>query len=324
MASRPICQGASGRGRIPIHALTTHAEAHISGIPDKPMQRGASDAPNDWPIDFQLDFATKTFRIANAPFNADQARGSVTVVGKLVNQPPLARPGANQTVECTAATGTPVTLDGSGSQDPDGNILSNQWYDGPPIFVGGKELTPGATATALVPFTPPRSTSRYSLSVVDTFLVTSLAHVDVTVQDTTPPALMLVTTPDCLWAPAHKMVLFELGTGLKATTTDACDPSPRLAIANVVSSQPPLGGGSGNTSPDVVFGKRAVCLRSERAGTSSEPRAYTVSVKATDVSGNSTVRDTIVRVGHDQAALQCPRVDAARIVADDDPRCAKN
>jgi hypothetical protein len=48
-----------------------------------------------------------------------------------------------------------------------------------------------------------------------------------------------------------------------------------------------------------------------------------VSLRATDASGNSSSGNVVVFVGHDQGSLSCPKVDPARIVADDDPRCRK-
>ena len=43
------------------------------------------------------------------------------------NQPPVAAAGPDQTVGCSSPTGTLVTLDGSGSSDPDGDALTFRW-----------------------------------------------------------------------------------------------------------------------------------------------------------------------------------------------------
>ena len=91
---------------------------------------------------------------------------------------------------------------------------------------------------------------------------------------------------------------------------------------NVVSNQPPLDDGSGNANPDVVFGTGAFCIRAERDGLSSSPREYTVTLVASDASGNfSKPYDVVISVPHDQGqANKCASVDASRIVSDDDPR----
>lgn len=130
---------------------------------------------------------------------------------------------------------------------------------------------------------------------------------------------LTVTAPDCLAAPNHKMVLFELGKDVDVEVTGSCT-TPTLAITNVTSNQPALGGGQGNASPDIMVGNSSVCLRSERQGTSADDRVYTITVQATD--GVTTVsQDVKVRVQHDSSGGKCPNVDPSRIVSDDDTRC---
>jgi hypothetical protein len=124
--------------------------------------------------------------------------------------------------------------------------------------------------------------------------------------------------PSCMWAPDHSMVLFDL-SDLTITATGTCT-APTLSIVGVTSNQPPLGGGQGNFTPDYTFNSSGVCLRSERQGTSSADRIYSITVQATE--GTLTVEDVItVTVPHDQGGTKCPSVDPSRVVPDGDPRC---
>jgi hypothetical protein len=94
------------------------------------------------------------------------------------NQPPVANAGADQVVEATSAAGASVTLDGSGSSDPDGDTLTYTW------------TSPFGTASGVSPMvTVPLGTNTITLSVDDGHGLTASATTNVTVHDTTPPLL---------------------------------------------------------------------------------------------------------------------------------------
>ena len=95
-----------------------------------------------------------------------------------------------------------------------------------------------------------------------------------------------------------------------------------VTVRGASSSQPATGSGQGNQSPDVILGPGAVCLRSERQGTSKAGRTYTITIGARDASGNETLRDVAVQVNHD-ASGGCGKVPSSRLVDDGDPRCVE-
>jgi MYXO-CTERM domain-containing protein len=100
---------------------------------------------------------------------------SITVRNEVVNRPPVANAGADQTVE----EGASVTLSGSGT-DPDGDALTYAWTQtgGPSVALSG-----GSTATAN--FTPPDVSSNtvltFTLKVTDAKGATSEDSVSITV-----------------------------------------------------------------------------------------------------------------------------------------------
>ena len=73
-----------------------------------------------------------------------------------MNQPPVARAGADQTIECAGHDGTPVTLDGRLSSDPDDDPLEFHW-----------QWATGQATGAVVNVTLPKGTHCITLTVRD-------------------------------------------------------------------------------------------------------------------------------------------------------------
>jgi hypothetical protein len=81
---------------------------------------------------------------------------------------------------------------------------------------------------------------------------------------------------------------------------DLCDARPECAIVSVTSNEPASGQGRGDRSPDwILNGDLTARLRAERFGTGSG-RRYTLKVRCSDDSGNSTYRTVLVTVPHDR------------------------
>src|SRR5262249_2314672 len=106
--------------------------------------------------------------------------------------------------------------------------------------------------------------------------------INVVVQDTTPPVIdKIVVTPNTLWPPNHKLVPIRL----VVRAHDLCG-GVTWKIAGVASNEAEDAPGSGHTAPDwVIKDDHHFQIRAERSGRGSG-RIYTVTVQATDDSGN--------------------------------------
>src|SRR5882724_10834604 len=91
----------------------------------------------------------------------------------VINHPPVADAGADQTVQATGQNGASVQLDGSKSSDPDGDTLTYSWADQNGTVVGG---------TAVIQLNLLPGTYTFTLTVTDPGKLNSSATTHVTVE----------------------------------------------------------------------------------------------------------------------------------------------
>lgn len=206
---------------------------------------------------------------------------SLAIEGQIVNQPPSASAGVDQTVECNRSGGADLTLDGAASRDPDGDIASFRWFL-------------GSRAGAVVGFEPRSAVTQavgsgvsYVLRVIDTHAQADEDTTAVEVVDTTPPVIAC-NSPATIVPPGP-------GVTFTATASDVCDASvtpalsaPRCFKINGSGAIVPLPPSSCNTT---VSGDRVTIATSGGVGTHI---VWTAS--ATDDAGNPTTRDCEVVV----------------------------
>jgi hypothetical protein len=145
----------------------------------------------------------------------------VELTGVIVNQPPVANAGADQTVECTSPEGAPITLNGSGSADADNNIAFYTWRRGSDTgpLVGDPSPAPMRTTRQGL------GQTSYVLRVVDGNFAADSASVNVNVVDRTAPVI------DC-HAPAT-LTPPDAPVSFRATATDTCGAPPPVVVDNV-------------------------------------------------------------------------------------------
>jgi len=209
----------------------------------------------------------------------------------IVDIAPTAVAGDDQTVECP----TPVTLDGSGSTDPNStagtndDIVAFEWFEGQTKIADGEVVQVDLAV----------GTHTITLQVTDKAGATATDDVIVTVIDTTAPVVTLHMSPDHLWPPNHKWKTVDAILDIQD-----CDPSPTVELVSVTSNEPENGLGDGDTAPDISGANlgtddRSVKVRAERSGTGTG-RVYTFTYRVTDASGNFTDATATVTVPHDQ------------------------
>ncbi len=214
--------------------------------------------------------------------------------------PPAAVAGPGQLVECESAAGTLVTLDGSGSSDPNSSPGTNddivlfEWYE----LVGPTDELPLGEGELLV---TPLALGDHGirLRVTDSYGNFDEDELWVTVQDSTPPELAVSLAPDTLWPPNHRMVQIDASL----TVSDNCS-TPTVVLTSFASSEVDNGEGDGNTTNDIQGAEIGTAdkqfqLRAERSG-SGDGRIYTAAYLATDASGNARIEAGFAVVPHDQ------------------------
>jgi hypothetical protein len=228
---------------------------------------------------------------------------TITITKSLLipNQPPVADAGEDIVIECVPGEDTMVTLDGSGSTDPDStpdtndDIVLFEWFED---FGLPTETALGEGETLDLTFAVGVHT--VTLRVTDSEGETSTDDVIVDVQDITPPVVDLMVDPAVIWPPNHKMVDIH-------ATLDVADCSPvTIVLVSVTSNEPDNDIGDGNHEPDVMGVDEGTedyefQVRAERAGPGSG-RVYTVVYVVTDEGGLETWATATIEVPHDQGS----------------------
>jgi hypothetical protein len=216
----------------------------------------------------------------------DAGPEGIFLFGAPPNRPPVADAGDDQVVECAGSFGARVVLDGSGSTDPDGDLLTYRW-------AGPFGLAEGVRVEVILP----RGTSTIFLAVDDggPWPVTDAVMIEV--RDTLAPSITVTPTTEVLWPPDGRMI--EVGFGIAAA--DLCDPAPSVVLTQVVTADP---GGVGRKGEDVsgaTLGTddRSIGLRADRSGTAAG-RTYSITYRVSDAAGNAATATAVVAVPHDR------------------------
>ena len=118
--------------------------------------------------------------------------------------------------------------------------------------------------------------------------------------DTTPPVISCSASPNVLWPPNHEMRPVQVAVNVSDNFSGVAG----FSLVSVLSSEPALTSGSGNTNSDTANWEIGTpdlngSLRAERSG-SGRGRTYTLVYSARDLAGNQADCRTTVSVPHSQ------------------------
>jgi hypothetical protein len=221
----------------------------------------------------------------------------LSVAGSAAAQtaPPMARAGDDQILDCVPPGGTDVTLNGTGSFDPDGLPLTYLWTDA--------TLAVLSTEAAPIVHLPPGD-HVLTLTVDDVADGPASDDVRITViADATPPVLVLSHDSAELWPPNHKPHGYAVADLVASVSDDCSDLTvDDVAFARATSDEPDNGKGDGNTSDDVSFSRDCTeaDVRAERAGP-RDGRVYELFLHVADEAENAGEARFTVSVPHDRA-----------------------
>lgn len=162
----------------------------------------------------------------------------------------------------------------------DGHTIGENGVDGPYSLVNFLMFGGNHSIDAAVAFTTPA----YRASQFEGF-----------VGDTTPPVLSVSVDPAVLWPVNHQMI--EITPAIEVS--DDLDPSPVVDLVSITSNEGDDVRGDGNTSNDILIDNGKIFLRAERSAL-GEGRTYTITWRARDQAGNSSLASATVTVPHDR------------------------
>ncbi len=268
---------------------------------------GEGDVPANGIVTLSLNLVPPIplFSTGNHAIILEGSDGYDTVQDEMVltvnNSQPVAVASGGGTVEL----GDQMTLSGDVA-DNDGDMLTYIWReDSYIIHQGTIETLAGGEWVTLTPIvitsgSPllPLGEHRLTLQVTDGVTAPVESEIMINVVDTQFPTMQPTVSPSILWPPDHKMRSVMI-------KTNAADNSGNVTLAaSVVSSEPPNIDSDGNTILDFTApvinqdtGEITLDLRVERQG-KGDGRIYTITITATDDSGNSSSSEVKVVAPH--------------------------
>lgn len=273
--------------------LTVHRTARQIAVFSNRTSPGVLNS-NLMPVEVLIYPSNNPVAIMAVDVDGDQAKdlvtcstdgaNVVTVYRNLLpfNRPPRADAGADQTIECTGGLSA-ITLDGTGSSDPDADALAYFWWNGTALLGSGAVLNTNL----------PTGTHVIRLTVVDPSGASAEDTVVIRVRDTkTPQITKLKASPHVLWPPNRRMIPVTV----KVKLVDECDGQPAAKIISVESNEPE----HGKQHDWEITGPLTVNLRAEH-GKRGRSRIYLVNVEATDAAGNKSTNSVSVKVPKSQS-----------------------
>jgi len=253
-----------------------------------------------------LDLNTLSFGVGTYTLTIEvsdgQAGSSDDMVLTVQNSAPHAFPGGGGIYE----VGSVVMLTGDVS-DFDGDMLHYKWISGATVLCEGDiQATAGGDAVVFPDNCAVSDlgvgTHTFTLQVDDGINLPESKDVEVIVIDTTVPTIAPLASNYLLWPPNHIMISVAIEANAKDNS------GAPVTLSAVVSSNEPIDGlGDGDTGPDwyqpvidQTSGMIYLELRRERSGKGTG-RIYTVTITATDSSGNSSTAMVNIGVPHDMS-----------------------
>lgn len=226
---------------------------------------------------------------------------SDTMVLAISNTPPEGQPASTSLVREIGVD--PISVSASVA-DFDGDAVSYQWVKDGAVLASGVVTPPagGAALDNVAPLTIPAGDTRFPLGsnqlqfVVNDGANVATQSVTILMQDTTVPTLAPTPSTTLLWPPNHQLVSVTI------RANDKDNSGGNLALAASIQSNENDGVDEPDwylDSIDNATGTVVVRLRAERAG-GSDGRTYTITLAATDTSGNQSTATVAVRVPHDK------------------------